>query len=213
MSNYHFTVVDVVAERYAAAPQLTAQLQIMETTGQTIHAIALRCQVRIAPQRRNYTDDDAAGLRSLFGERQRWSQTLKPFVWMHCNTMVQGFTGITETSLALPCSYDFDVTGSQYLHSLGEGSIPLAFLFSGTVFTRGSRGFGVEQVPWDCDAAYLLPVSVWRQVIDLHYPNTGWIRMDKDSISELADYKAQHGLMTWEDTVKSLLHSNGRVVG
>ena len=43
--------LDVVAEPYAAAPQLTARLRIEETTGQRVHAIALRCQVRIEPQR------------------------------------------------------------------------------------------------------------------------------------------------------------------
>lgn len=211
MSSYRFSVVDIFAEPYAASPQLTARLRVEETTGQTIHAIALRCQVRIEPQRRGYTDDDAAGLRSLFGERERWSSTLKPFMWMQCNAMVQGFTDITETDLALPCSYDFDVAGSRYLHAVGEGNIHLSFMFSGTVFTKGSNGFGVQQVPWDCDTTYQLPVSVWHQVMDFYYPNSGWIRMDKDVIRELAGYRARHGLTTWEETVQTLLTSDGEV--
>jgi hypothetical protein len=205
MSSYRFTVVEMFAERYAASPQLTARLRIEETSGQTIHAIALRCQVRIEPQRRGYSDEDAQGLRALFGERERWSQTLKPFLWMQTGTMVQGFSGVTETDLALPCSYDFDITGSRYLHAVGEGTIPLSLMFSGTVFTRGSTGFGVQQVPWDCDASYQLPVEAWRQVIDHYFPNTGWIRMDRDVITELADYKSRHGLTTWEETVQRLL--------
>ena len=40
------------------------------------------------------------GLRGLFGERERWSDTLRPFLWMQCSTTVQGFTGITEVDLA-----------------------------------------------------------------------------------------------------------------
>ena len=52
MSEYAFTVLDVVAEPYAVSPQLTARLRIDETTGLRIHALALRCQVRIEPQRR-----------------------------------------------------------------------------------------------------------------------------------------------------------------
>jgi len=205
MSDYLFTVLDLFAEPYAAAPQLTARLRIEETSGQTIHAIALRCQVRIEPQRRGYADEESAGLLSLFGERERWSQTLKPFLWMQTNTMVQGFTGITEADLALPCSYDFEVTGSRYLHALGEGMVPLSLMFSGTVFTKGKNGFGVQQVPWDSDTTYQLPVEVWRQVIDFYYPSTGWIRMDRDVITELADFKSQHGLTTWEETVQRLL--------
>lgn len=207
MSTYKFSVVDIFAEPYAASPQLTARLRIEETSGQTIHAIALHCQVRIEPQRRGYSDEDAAGLAALFGERERWPRTLKPFLWMQTQTMVQGFSGITEANLAMPASYDFDVTGSRYLHAVGEGTVPLALMFSGTVFTKGSNGFGVQQVPWDCDATYQLPVEVWRQVIDFYYPGTGWIRMDRDVITALADYRGRHGLTTWEETVRALLPS------
>jgi len=205
MSTYSFSVVDIFAEPYAASPQLTSRLRIEETSGQTIHAIALRCQVRIEPQRRRYDGPDESGLRALFGERDRWVDTLKPFLWMQCNAMVQGFTGITEVDLPLPCTYDFDVAGSRYLHAVGEGTIPLALLFSGTVFTKGSTGFSVQQVPWDCEASYQLPVEVWKQVMDLYFPNTGWIRLDRGVLESLADFKSKHGLTTWEETVLTLL--------
>ena len=211
MSSYEFVVVDVFAEAYAAAPQLTARLRIQETSGETIHAIALRCQIRIEPQRRRYEEADETGLRALFGDRDRWVDTLKPFLWMQCNSMVQGFTGITEVDLALPCTYDFEVTGSRYLHAVGEGDIPIVFLFSGTVFTKGANGFGVVQVPWDCEASYQLPVQVWQQMIASYYPNTGWIRLDHDVLSELAAFRANHGLTTWEETVQELLATKGGV--
>jgi hypothetical protein len=205
MSTYGFTVLDVVAEPYAVAPQLTARLRITETTGQQIHAIALRCQVRIEPQRRRYDTGEEAGLRGLFGERARWVDTLKPFLWMQCNTTVQGFTLRTETDLALPCTYDLDVIGSRYLHALDAGDVPLTLLFSGTVFTRGSTGFGVEQVPWDCEARYDLPVAVWQQMIASYFPNTGWLRLDADVLARVADYRARHGLTSWEETMEKLL--------
>ena len=205
MSTYEFSVVDIFAEPYAAAPQLTARLRILESSGETIHAIALRCQVRIEPQRRRYEEADESGLRALFGDRDRWVDTLKPFLWMQCNAMVQGFTGITEVDLALPCTYDFEVTGSRYLHAVTEGTIPLALLFSGTIFTKGANGFGVQQVPWDCEANYALPVTVWQQMIESYFPNTGWIRLDHDVLDSLADFKSRHGLTTWEETVSTLL--------
>ncbi len=205
MSTYEFSVVDIFAESYAAAPQLTARLRIQETSGQTIHAIALRCQVRIEPQRRRYEVADESGLRGLFGDRDRWADTLKPLLWMQCNAMVQGFTGVTEVDLPLPCTYDFEVTGSRYLHAIGAGTIPLALLFSGTVFTKGTNGFGVQQVPWDCEASYQLPVAVWRQMIASYYPSTGWIRLDQEVLDSLADFKSRHGLTTWEETVQTLL--------
>ena len=94
---------------------------------------------------------------------------------------------------------------SRYLHAVGAGDIPLVLLFSGTVFTRGSTGFGVEQVPWDCEASYRLPVEVWRQMIAAYYPGSGWIRLDHEVLGALADFKARHGLTSWEETVQTLL--------
>jgi hypothetical protein len=202
---YEFEVLDVVAEPYAVAPQLTARLRIAETTGRRVHAIALRCQVRIEPQRRGYDEAQEGRLLGLFGERARWADTLKPFLWMQCNTTVQGFTGSTETDLALPCTYDLDVIGTRYLHALDAGDVPLTLLFSGTVFTRGSTGFGVEQIPWECEARHRLPVAVWRRMIDLYFPNTGWLRLDADVLARLAAYRALHGLTSWEETVEKLL--------
>jgi uncharacterized protein DUF6084 len=205
MSEYRFTVLDVTAEPYAVAPQLTARLRIEETTGQRVHAIALRCQVRIEPQRRRYDDGEQYALLGLFGERERWVDTLRPFLWMQCNTTVQGFTGRTEADLALPCTYDLDVIGSRYLHALDAGDVPIELLFSGTVFTRGDTGFGVEQIPWSCEAQYRLPVGVWREMISSYFPNTGWLRVDSDVLTRLADYRARHGLTSWEETLQRLL--------
>jgi hypothetical protein len=205
MTALSFQVLDIVAEPYTVAPQLTARLRIEETSGAQVHAIALRCQVRIEPQRRPYTDGEEAGLLALFGGRGRWRDTLRPFLWMHCNAMVQGFSDSTEVDLPLPCSYDFEVTGSKYLHALESGTIPIALLFSGTVFTRGARGFAVEQVPWDCEASYALPVAAWQRMIELNYPNTGWVRVDRDILRALARYQADRGLTTSDATIESLL--------
>jgi hypothetical protein len=212
VSSYSFTVLDIVAEPYAAAPQLTARIRMQESTGQVVHAVALRCQVRIEAQRRSYSGHEEIGLRSIFGDRSRWVDTLKPFLWMQCSTTVQGFTGSTELELPLPCTYDFDVTASRYLHSLTDDTVPLALLFSGTVFTRGPAGFGVEQVPWDCEARYPLPVSAWQQLIDRYFPGTGWIRLDRELLERMAEYRARHGLTTWDETVQRLLAYDGEVL-
>ncbi len=213
MSDYQFSVLDIFAETYAVAPQLTARLRVEERTGQTIHAVALRCQVRIEPQRRRYEAAEQEALRGLFGERERWVDTLKPFLWMQCNTTVQGFVGATDVDLVLPCTYDFDVIGSRYLHALASGSVPVNLLFSGTVFTKGTNGFGVQQVPWDCEASYDLPVAVWREMIEAYFPNTGWIRLDHDVLARFAAYRARNGWMTWEETVEALLARDAEAVG
>ena len=118
-------------------PVLTARLGIAAGGDDPIHAIALRCQVRIEPLRRGYSDDEAAGLLDLFGPRERWANTQRTFLWQHTTAMVQGFTGATEVDLPLECTYDFEVAASKYLHALRDGAVPLQFLFSGTVFIAG----------------------------------------------------------------------------
>jgi Family of unknown function (DUF6084) len=200
-----FTVVDIVPEPYAAAPNLLARLRIEETTGDQVHALALRAQVRIEPQRRRYDDTEEQALLDLFGNRSRFAQTLKPFPWVHASTVAQGFTGSTEISLVLPCTYDFEVSGTTYLHALRDGEIPLLFLFSGTVFTRGTTGFSVSQVPWDREAAFRLPVRVWRDLMEEHFPGTEWVRMRRDTVDALAHFRHVRGLTSWDDAVTALL--------
>jgi len=205
MIDLDFRIDDVIAEPYAAVPQLTARLQISERSGEQVHAIALRCQVRIEPQRRAYDAQETAGISDQFRPRERWSQTLKPFLWMHCSTMVQGFSETTMVELPMPVTYDLDVTASKYLHQLGGGDVPLVFLFSGTCFTRGSAGFGVEQVPWDRQDSYRMPVAVWQACMDQHFPGGGWLRLGRDTLAELTRYKAEHGLTSWDSVMERLL--------
>jgi hypothetical protein len=212
MTDLTFTVVDLFSEPYAVAPQLTARLRIEEGSGAVVHAVALRAQVRIEVQRRAYSEQEEAGLQDLFGARERWRDTLRPFLWMQAGAMVQGFTTVTEVDLTLPVTYDFEVTGSKYLHALHDGVVPLRLLFSGTVFTRGTTGFGVEQVPWDREATYDLPVERWHELVSHHFPNTGWLRLDHDTMRALAHYRSAQGLTTWEATLESLLHHAGEGV-
>lgn len=209
MAEVQFSIRAVVPEVYAAAPQLTARLRIAETTGAVIHAMAVRCQVRILAQRRGYDADEESGLLDLFGTRERWSSTLKPFLWMHSGVMVQGFTGGTDVDLPLPCTFDFEVAASKYLTALGAGTVPLEFLFSGTVFTRTAGGFGVEHIPWDREAGYDLPVAAWRSLMDAFFPNQGWLRLDRDVLAALARYKATHGLISWDAAIEGLLAGAG----
>jgi hypothetical protein len=205
MSDLLFTVADVVPEAYAVTPMLAARVGIAAPDEEPVHAIALRCQVRIEPLRRGYSDEEAAALTDLFGPRERWSTTQRTFLWQHCAAMVPGFTGSTEVALALPCTYDLEVAAAKYFHALRDGAIPLQFLFSGTVFMAGDRGFSVRQVPWDCEDRYDMPVAVWRDLIGQHYPNSGWVRLSHDTVAALTAYKSAQGFLGLDDAVSALL--------
>ncbi len=210
MTDTSYTVLDVAAEPYSLTPLLTARIGITSSDDEPIQAIALRCQLRIEPLRRNYSDEEAAGLADLFGPRERWANTQRTFLWQHSTAMVPGFTNVTEVSLPLECTYDFEVAASKYLHALRDGTIPLQFLFSGTVFERGERGFAVRLVSWESEARYDLPVAVWRDLIKRHYPNAGWVRLGHDTVDALAAYKSARGMLDFDEAVTTLLADASR---
>ena len=208
MIDITFAVVDIEPEPYSVTPVLTARLGVAAVGDDPVHAVALRCQVRIEPTRRAYSDDEAAGLLDLFGPRERWATTLRTFQWLQTTAMIQGFAGATQVDLPLECTYDFEVAAAKYLHALRDGTVPLQFLFSGTVFTQGPRGFAVAQVPWDREDRFDMPVSVWRDLMRLHYPNTGWLRLNHDTIDALATYRSARGLLSLDEAVTSLLEGS-----
>ena len=210
MTTLAFEVLDVLPETHAASPHLLFRLRVEESSGQVVHAIALRCQIRIEPQRRPYDLQEQQGLTDLFGTSERYGATLKPFLWTHASAMVQGFEGSREFDLPVAGTYDFDVSATKYLHALRGGDVPLVLLFSGTVFTRGQTGFAAEQLSWSLEAPCRLPVSTWRQLMDQHFPGAGWIRLDRDTIDALARYRSARGLTSWEQALTELLPAEAR---
>jgi hypothetical protein len=210
VADLELACVGAEADRYAAAPTVNLRLRVTETTGTPVYAVALRVQIRVEPLRRRYDDAEAAGLVDLFGERRRWGETLKPLQLAFATQMVPGFTGETEVVLPVPCSYDFDVAAHKYLYALREGSVPLLLLFTGTVFTGGPGGVSVEPVPWHKEAAYALPVAVWREAMDLHFPGSAWLRLGRETFDALYAYRATHALTTWDEAVERLLKEADR---
>jgi Family of unknown function (DUF6084) len=192
-------------EKFAVTPSMSLLLRIAETTGERIDAIALRCQIRIEPARRRYTAAEAEKLNDLFGETQRWADTLKPMQLATVATMVPGFTGSIETDLPLPLSYDLEIGSTRYFAGLEGGEIPLLLLFSGTVFgTAGDRRC-VQQVPWSKEAPYRMPLAIWREAIDAHFPDSAWIKMSRSTLDELLAFKTASALPTWDATITALL--------
>ncbi|MFE5300939.1 DUF6084 family protein [Streptomyces sp. NPDC056632] len=208
MTEFSFACTDVRADTYAAGPTLVFRLRITATPGTRVHALALRCQIRIEPARRGYDDAEAEALGDLFGERSRWGSSLNPVQFAQVSVMVPGFTGEIDTDLVVPCTYDTDIAASRYFRSLSDGEVPLLLLFSGTAFT-GAGGFHVEPVPWDKEVVHRMPVKVWREMIDQHFPGCGWIRLPNDAMDALLAYRSRRALPSWQATVESLLDGAG----
>ncbi|WIY04128.1 DUF6084 family protein [Amycolatopsis mongoliensis] len=205
MAELTFDCIDVRPLKYAASPTLAFKLRISELTGQPVHAMVLRVQIRIEPQRRRYADDESELLTHLFGDRSRWGETLKPFQFTTISVTVPGFTGATEVDAEVPCTYDLEVAAGKYFHALSEGVVPMVLLFSGTVFGKGGPGFWVEQVPWHTQAECRMPVAVWDELMSRYFPNVAWIKLPRDTVDALLKYKAQHAIPTWEAAIEQLL--------
>jgi hypothetical protein len=205
MAELTFGCTEARAQRYAATPTLSFHLTIAEATGIRVHAIALRCQIRIEPQRRRYSLDEAQRLHDLFGDTTRWADTLKPIQLTTVSAMVPGFSSLTEIDLPVPCTYDLEVASARYLQGLDDGTVPLLLLFSGTVFLADGDGLSVELIPWSSEASYRLPVSVWRELVDQHFPGSAWLRCSRQTLDALSEFKARNALPTWDATLTALL--------
>ncbi len=213
MADLIFGCTGVSADRYAATPTLTFSLTISETSGVRVHAIALRCQIRIEPHRRRYTAAEARRLHDLFGDTSRWADTVKPIQLATVTTMVPTFTALTEVDVSVPCTYDLEVASARYLQGLDDGTIPLLLLFSGTVFVDTGGGFSVELVPWSTESSYRMPVSVWRDLVNAHFPGSAWLRCSQETLDSLSDFKAWRALPTWDATLLALLAEAARAEG
>jgi len=205
MSDLTFEITDAHAEPYAAVPTMAFRMRITEADARPIHSVVLRTQIQIEAQRRHYAHAEERRLLELFDTPARWGETLKPMLWTHVTTIVPAFEGVVEIDIPVACTYDFEVTGAKYLHALDDGEIPLLFLFSGTVFARTGNGFAVDQVPWDRESTYRLPVRVWRELMNAYFPGGAWLRLRRDSFDALHRFKADRALPTWDAAIDALL--------
>jgi hypothetical protein len=207
MPDLDFEVTGAEVLPYAAGPTLLFKLAIRNSVpSEQIHSIMLRVQIRLEATRRHYDAEAQARLLELFGEPDRWGDTLKSLVWTLVTPTIGPFTSSTVTNLLVACTYDFEVIGSKYLHALEDGEAPLLFLFSGTVlYSQGASGLRIAQIPWEKEASFRMPVRLWQEMMDRYFPNSAWLRVRKDVFDRLCRYKARNTLLTWEETLERLL--------
>ena len=201
-----FGIRDAAPVQYAAVPTLGFQLAIASRGSEPIRSVVLDAQVQIAARRRSYGEEEQPRLMDLFGRPDGWSTTLRTFPWLRTTQVVPGFSDETVVTLELPCTYDFEVTAAKYLAALEGGEVPLEFLFGGTVFyTAGNGALQTALIGWDREAEYGLPVRVWRAVMDLYFPGSAWLRLDRGAFDRLYAYRARHVLPSWEHALDRLL--------
>jgi hypothetical protein len=204
MPDLEFRIEAAEPEPFAAVPTFMFSLRILSS--EPIRNITLRCQIRVEPARRGYAGDDYERLSELFGETSRWGQTLRSFLWDHVDLPVPGFETTCVVKLPVTCSNDFDIAATKYFHGVGDGDIPLSFLFSGAVFYDGPDGrLQIGQIAWSKDASFSLPSATWRALMARYFPDTTWLRVRNDLFERLGRYKRRRGFTDWANALDSLI--------
>jgi hypothetical protein len=50
-----------------------------------------------------------------------------------------------------------------------------------------------------------MPVSVWQDVVNEHFPGSAWLRCSRETLDALSVFKASRALPTWDATLSALL--------
>jgi uncharacterized protein DUF6084 len=196
-----FSVEDGGVLPHSAVPTLRFGLRV--EGDEDVRALSLGVQVRIAATQRTYSDAEEEALQELFGSPEQWGRSLQSLHWTNLAVQVPAFSGSTLVELLVTCTYDLEVTAAKYLSGLDGGEVPLEFLFSGTVFY--GEPLQVRPIPWNAEAEYRLPVSVWREMMDRFFPNSAWLRLDRKTFDRLHAYRARNAHLSWDDALESLL--------
>ena len=209
MPDLQLSIEGAEVVQYAAAPLLAFKARIINApSDEIVHTVALRVQIQIEATRRKYDANEQSRLRDLFGEPDRWGQTLRSMLWTHASVVVPRFTGSVVADIPVPCTFDFNVAATKYFHGLTSGELPLCFQFSGTVFYQAEgEALQVAPISWDKEAKYRLPVKVWKDLMDMYYPNSAWLALQRDTFERLYQYKMREGIPTWEEALERALNA------
>ena len=75
----------------------------------------------------------------------------------------------------------------------------------GNLAQNGEDRPDVEQVAWDKESTYRMPVRVWRDLMDAYFPGCAWIRVRRETLDALQRFRARHGFLSWDDTIEALV--------
>jgi len=201
-----FTIETAEPMRFAASPHIVFKLRVANDSGRLIHSALLKSQVQLDVSRRHYSADEQKRLSDLFGERERWGETLHSMLWTNVSTMIPSFDETVITDIHVPCTFDFNVAATKYLGAITDGDIPVSFYFSGTVFYEGeNESLQAAPISWEKEASYRMPVRVWREMMDAYYPNTAWLCLGRDVFDRLYAFKVQHGIPTFDQALLKVM--------
>jgi hypothetical protein len=207
MPDLDFQVTGIEADARGLTPLLVFTLDVTCTPAtDVIQSVPLQAQIQIQAPRRIYNAREKEKLSDLFGPPEQWGKTLRGQFWTHAQTVIRSFSGKTTAHLPVPCTFDLNVLAAKYFYALEDGDIPLIFLFSGTIFYENTEGrLQAQQVSWNKESTFRVPVKTWRELMDRHYPNTAFLTLQRDTLDRLYAFRRARGLTGWDETIGALL--------
>ncbi len=211
MPDLNLQINGVEAAARGLTPLLHFHLKVAAQPAETvIQGLMLAAQIQVQCPQRAYSAGEQEKLVELFGPPDQWGHTLRNRLWTHTHTTLGPFAGSAEAILPAACTYDLNIAVTKYFYGLEQGDVSLLFLFSGSMFYRTLEGeLQVEPIPWNSEAVYRMPVSLWRELMERHYPGTGWLSLNHDAFERIYKFKRQHGLPHWEAVIDRLLPAEG----
>ena len=74
-------------------------------------------------------------------------------------------------------------------------------------------GLQIEQISWDKEAKFRLPIQLWKEMMEQYFPNSAWLRLRKDTFDKLYAYKASRGMHNWDAALEGLLKGIPQEIG
>ena len=207
MPELDFEIVSAEVKPHSAVPTLLFKMLVSNRNeNEEVYAAALKCQVLIEATRRSYDEELKTGLREVFGDPDRWEETVRSLMWMTITIPVSRFRKSAIVDIAIPVCEDHITAAGKYFFTVKKGEIPLAFLFSGTLFFAGPEG-GVQitQVPWHKEASYRMPADLWNQMMEIYFPGSRWVKLSSETFNRIYQYKARNNFTSLEECVEWLL--------
>ena len=170
MIDFSFAVVSARTEAHAASPTIVLRLRLTASPAQRVHTGLLRCLIQIRSAAPPVLGRRGRPPPRFFGEPVRWHETMKPLFFTQVAIVVPGFEGSVDVDVPVPAPSDVATAAAKYFHGLDGGEAAIVCQFSGTIFIAAPGGYQVTQIPWDLEASFRLPVEVWREAMDEHFP-------------------------------------------
>jgi hypothetical protein len=198
-----FTIEGVTPKVESATPALDFEIAV-DAGGAAVRSLVLDVQARLVISARPYGAETRARLSEVMGEIGGRNLVGSLF-WARVVVTVPPFEGATTIRVPVPCTYDSEVALAKYFHAVEEGTVPVELLFSGSTFWTENGALRTARIPWDREARHALPVSVWHDLMESHFPGAKWIRLDPGVYRRLALWKAERSIPNWDLALGELL--------